>query len=86
VTNETVRAFSRLKPVAAIVTKTDENVSIGAVLSALIRFRLPAAYAGTGQAVPGDLIRADNRFFVRKLRESYKLSVDQAARQRSAVG
>jgi flagellar biosynthesis protein FlhF len=84
VTNETIRAFSDLNPVAAIVTKTDENVSIGPMLSSLIRFRLPVAYVGTGQEIPDDLIRADGEFFTDKIRESYRHAMAQTQRRRKA--
>ncbi len=84
VTNETIRAFSRFKPAAAIVTKTDENATIGAMLSSLIRYRLPVSYAGTGQAIPEDLVRADGDFFARRIKESYRYAMEQMAKRRKA--
>ena len=72
VINDTIRNCARLKPVAAIVTKTDENASIGAVLSALIRFRLPVSYVGTGQEIPEDFVKADAKFFSSRISDSYE--------------
>ena len=38
-----------------MLTKVDEAVSLGGVLSALVRHKLPAAYISDGQRVPEDL-------------------------------
>ena len=38
-----------------MITKVDEAVSLGGVLSALVRHKLPAAYVSDGQRVPEDL-------------------------------
>ncbi len=58
VVKETLKAFSIFQPEAAILTKMDEAVSKGAVLSALIEERLPLAYVTDGQQVPEDLHEA----------------------------
>lgn len=81
VINETISAYSAIKPVATIITKTDENVSIGAAMSGAIRFRLPVAFLGTGQSIPEDLIVAEARFFWNKLLENYR----ELRRQRITV-
>jgi flagellar biosynthesis protein FlhF len=86
VLSETIRAFAKLKPAAAIVTKTDEITSIGAVLSSLIRYRLPVSYVGTGQGIPGDLAYATRDFFIRKLHESCRDAIAQLQRQQRAAG
>ena len=85
VINETVRACSGLNPVSAIITKTDENSSIGAVLSALIRFRLPVSYIGIGQGIPDDLIRADGEFFTNRIEESYHQVLAHMQKRRKAT-
>jgi len=85
VLNDTIRAFTRLEPAAAIITKTDENASIGAVLSALIRYRLPVSYVATGQGIPDDLKQAGNEFFTGKIKQSYRQAVAQMSRRRSAT-
>ena len=38
-----------------MITKVDEAVSLGGVLSALVRHKLPVAYISDGQRVPEDL-------------------------------
>ncbi|NKB31554.1 MAG: flagellar biosynthesis protein FlhF [Pseudomonadales bacterium] len=48
-------AYSALKPVAAIVTKTDEAASLGESLSLLISSGLPIAYQANGQSIPEDI-------------------------------
>ena len=55
VLEETVRAFKNLDPVGCVLTKVDEAVSLGGIISALIRHELPLAYVTDGQRVPEDL-------------------------------
>lgn len=80
VISETIRAFSGIKLAGGIVTKVDENGSIGAVLSGLIRHRLPAAFIGNGQNIPEDLVPAQVGVFIRKLKESFYESEEQQSR------
>ncbi len=56
--NETAKAFKRAGLAGCVITKTDEATSLGGVLTMLLRQRLPAAYLGTGQRVPEDLLPA----------------------------
>lgn len=86
VTNDAIRSFTKLKPLAAIVTKTDENVSIGPVISGLIKSKLPAIYVGTGQSIPNDLCYATPRFFAKKLNQSYLYFEELSRRKRVAAG
>ncbi len=74
VINETIAAFSHIELAAAIITKTDENGSIGAILSGLIRNKLPASFIGNGQRIPEDFMLAQSDIFVRKLVDSYEES------------
>jgi flagellar biosynthesis protein FlhF len=53
--DEVVQRFALAKPSACVITKVDEAVSLGGVLSALVRYKLPAAYMSDGQRVPEDL-------------------------------
>ena len=53
--DEVVQRFALAQPSACAITKVDEAVSLGGVLSALIRHKLPAAYISDGQRVPEDL-------------------------------
>jgi len=52
---ETVRRFAPANPSCCVLTKLDEAASLGGVLSALIRARLPVSYMSEGQRVPEDL-------------------------------
>jgi flagellar biosynthesis protein FlhF len=51
-------AYSCMKPVAAIITKTDEAASMGESLSLLISSRMPIAYQANGQSIPEDIVVA----------------------------
>jgi flagellar biosynthesis protein FlhF len=53
--DEVVQRFELAKPSSCVITKVDEAVSLGGVLSALVRHKLPAAYVSDGQRVPEDL-------------------------------
>ena len=53
--DEVIQRFELAKPSACVITKVDEAVSLGGVLSALVRHKLPAAYVSDGQRVPEDL-------------------------------
>ncbi|GAB5500774.1 MAG: flagellar biosynthesis protein FlhF [Pseudohongiellaceae bacterium] len=72
VINDTIRAYRDINLAGAIITKTDENVSIGAAISGVVRFRLPVAFLGIGQSIPEDLIAAEAKFFWNKLLENYR--------------
>ena len=53
--DEVVQRFALAKPTACCITKVDEAVNLGGILSALVRHKLPAAYLSDGQRVPEDL-------------------------------
>ena len=53
--NEVVNTFKHLNPDGCILTKLDECVSLGGVLSVIIRQQLPVAYLSDGQRVPEDI-------------------------------
>jgi len=53
--DEVIQRFELAQPSACVITKVDEAVSLGGVLSALVRHKLPAAYVSDGQRVPEDL-------------------------------
>jgi flagellar biosynthesis protein FlhF len=59
--DEILRAYGRIAPDACVFTKIDEAASLGAVLSAVLRRRLPIAYLCDGQRVPEDLHQAQGR-------------------------
>jgi flagellar biosynthesis protein FlhF len=50
-----IHAFGAAKPVATLLTKTDEAAALGGVFSALIEANLPLAFVADGQRVPEDL-------------------------------
>jgi flagellar biosynthesis protein FlhF len=53
--DEVITRFSVARPTAVCITKVDEAVSLGGILSALVRTKLPVAYVSDGQRVPEDL-------------------------------
>ncbi len=53
--NEVVNTFKHLKPDGCILTKLDECVSLGGVLSVVINQQLAVAYLSDGQRVPEDI-------------------------------
>jgi flagellar biosynthesis protein FlhF len=52
---EAMKVFSVARPSSCVITKVDEAVSLGGVLSSLVRHKLPVAYVSDGQRVPEDL-------------------------------
>ncbi|HEV7608933.1 MAG TPA: flagellar biosynthesis protein FlhF [Steroidobacteraceae bacterium] len=53
--DEVLGRFAVAQPTAVCITKIDEAASLGGILSALVRTKLPAAYVSDGQRVPEDL-------------------------------
>ncbi|MBC8028283.1 MAG: flagellar biosynthesis protein FlhF [Steroidobacteraceae bacterium] len=53
--DEVIARFAVAQPTSVCITKIDEAVSLGGILSALVRTKLPAAYISDGQRVPEDL-------------------------------
>lgn len=62
--DEVIQRFALAKPSSCVITKVDEAVSLGGVLSALIRHKLSAAYISDGQRVPEDLAPARSHTLV----------------------
>jgi flagellar biosynthesis protein FlhF len=52
---EAMKLFAVAQPSSCVITKVDEAVSLGGVLSSLVRHKLPVAYISDGQRVPEDL-------------------------------
>jgi flagellar biosynthesis protein FlhF len=74
---EALKVFRAANPEALIVTKLDEAVALGGVLSVAISGGLPVAYLSDGQRVPEDLHRAaPKRFWL--LHNALKLSASAA--------
>jgi len=53
--NQSISAFSDLKPDAFVLTKIDEVYSLGGAISSIIHAQLPLAYITDGQRVPEDI-------------------------------
>jgi flagellar biosynthesis protein FlhF len=62
--DEVLSRFALAQPTAVCITKVDEAVSLGGILSALVRTKLPAAYVSDGQRVPEDLVPARSHSLV----------------------
>ena len=62
--NHAIEAFKVIRPVGAVVTKLDEAVSLGDIISPLIEAELPIAFVTDGQRVPEDLHVARARMLV----------------------
>jgi flagellar biosynthesis protein FlhF len=82
-------AFAPLSPAACVLTKIDEAASLGAVLSTVLRHRLPIAYLCNGQRVPEDMHAAHRRrvWLVKAaltLKQSKPRARDVAARIRTS--
>ncbi len=52
---QTLQRFASIAPASCVLTKLDEAASLGGVLSAVTRARLPIAYVSEGQRVAEDL-------------------------------
>jgi flagellar biosynthesis protein FlhF len=55
VMRDVVNSFGRVKLKGCILTKIDEALQLGNVISVLVETRLPMAYVSVGQRVPEDL-------------------------------
>jgi flagellar biosynthesis protein FlhF len=64
--DEVVTRFAVAKPTSCCITKVDEAVNLGGMVSALIRHKLSAAYVSDGQRVPEDLAPARAHALVSK--------------------
>jgi flagellar biosynthesis protein FlhF len=64
--DEVVQRFALARPTSCCITKIDEAVNLGGMLSALIRHKLSAAYVSDGQRVPEDLAPARAHALVSK--------------------
>jgi flagellar biosynthesis protein FlhF len=62
--DEVIQRFELAQPSACVITKVDEAVSLGGILSALVRHKLPVAYVSDGQRVPEDLSAARSHSLV----------------------
>lgn len=64
--DDVIRSFSRAGLHGCMLTKIDEAVSLGEILSVLIQHKLPIAYVSDGQKVPDNLHTARGKLLVRE--------------------
>jgi flagellar biosynthesis protein FlhF len=69
-----VSRFSALQPSRLVFTGADEMLSAGAMVDTMIRAKLPAVFAGTGQQIPNDLELVDAARLARSLFEEGALA------------
>lgn len=70
--NEVIKSFKAANLAGCILTKLDEAVSMGGVISALIKHHLPVSYVSHGQRVPEDLQPARARELVHEALDHMK--------------
>lgn len=63
---DVMRAFGKVKLDACVLTKLDECVSMGGLLSVVAKHKLPVAYLSDGQQVPEDLHRAHSHTLINR--------------------
>ncbi|MGL5007940.1 MAG: flagellar biosynthesis protein FlhF [Plesiomonas sp.] len=69
VLQETVEHFRRIPLAGTILTKLDESLSLGEVMSVTIQNALPISYITDGQRVPEDIRIADQQYLVNRAAE-----------------
>jgi flagellar biosynthesis protein FlhF len=87
--DEVISRFAVAKPTAVCITKIDEAVSLGGILSALVRTKLPAAYVSDGQRVPEDLAPARSHTLVARavdIAHRHNVTPDDETMQRRISG
>lgn len=75
VQQDILRQFKKLPLAGCILTKLDECMSLGEVLSVAIEHALPVSYVTDGQQVPEDLKAADAGFLVAEAERLYDKSI-----------
>ncbi len=76
--NKIIDRYSSLNLKAAILSKTDEAVNFGDVISAVLERKVPVAYITTGQTVPNDIEEA-------KITKLISKSVSLAAQDKKTI-
>lgn len=61
-----VAAYGAIKPVASVLTKTDEAVRLGESLGLLSVSKIPLAYITFGQSIPDDIAICESRQLINK--------------------
>ncbi len=69
VLQETIDHFCRIPLSGCVLTKLDESLSLGEILSVIVENALPVTYFADGQRVPEDIRQANGRYLVEKASE-----------------
>ncbi|QUJ66685.1 flagellar biosynthesis protein FlhF [Photobacterium sp. GJ3] len=77
VLHETIEHFRRIPLSGCVLTKLDETLSLGEVISVTLESALPIAYLADGQRVPEDIKVATGRFLVNRANELLENDVGQ---------
>ena len=72
-----IEAFKIFSPSAGILTKLDETISPGAVLSAIMEQQLPLAFVTNGQQVPEDIAEPDPEHLLQHCTEALDQAQDE---------
>lgn len=83
--DETVTAYTKFKPVAAILTKLDECDGLGPVLSSVLRHRMPLAFTTNGQKVPDDFQPVIAQALLAEIIRNYKQAQQRASQHDNAA-
>ncbi len=75
VLQETIDHFKRIPLSGCILTKLDESLSLGEVISVIIQNAIPVAYIANGQRVPEDIVIAQPKYMLAKANELLEKSV-----------
>ncbi|TDR75303.1 flagellar biosynthesis protein FlhF [Photobacterium lutimaris] len=77
VLHETVEHFRRIPLSGCVLTKLDESLSLGEVISVSIQHALPIAYLADGQRVPEDIKVATGNYLVARANELLEQELSQ---------
>lgn len=76
VLQETIDHFKRIPLSGCILTKLDESLSLGEVISVVIQNAIPVAYIANGQRVPEDIVIAQPKYMLAKANELLEKSAE----------
>ncbi len=88
VQSEIIDAYAPLAPQGAVVTRIDEAMRLGGVISNLIQHRLPVAWCANGPKVPQNLSAADGAKLVNmavRMARAFELKRGSAREQQADV-
>lgn len=77
VLHETIEHFRRIPLSGCVLTKLDESLSLGEVISVSIQHALPIAYLADGQRVPEDIKIATGNYLVARANELLEQELSQ---------